>query len=127
MQNDPRQRHRSAFHRTRHRGLSYRVQADGSKRWYGYISGKGRVQLRASAEREAVAEYGDLRGKAAKGDTTDYGAAKHKLMLIGEEYLADVETRLKRGREHRRQFEKVIVPVRPSGHRLADRARSDHA
>ena len=57
-----------------------------------------------------MAEYGDLRGRSAKGDTTDYAAARRKLKLIGEEYLADAESGLKRGREHRRQFERVIVP-----------------
>ena len=101
---------RHTFHKSRHRGLSFRLQADGSRRYYGYLPGRGRVQLRASAEREAVAEYGDLRGRSAKGDTTDYAAARRKLRLIGEEYLADAESGLKRGREHRRQFERVIVP-----------------
>ena len=100
---------RHSFHKTRHRGLSYRVQADGSKGFYGYISGRGRVRLRATAEREAVAEYGDLRGRTAKGDTTDYAAAKRKLTLIGEEYLGDAESGLKRGKEHRR-FERVDRP-----------------
>ena len=45
---------RHTYFKTRHRGLSYRNQADGSKRFYGYLPGRGRVQLRATAEREAV-------------------------------------------------------------------------
>lgn len=98
------------FHKTRHRGLSYRVRLDGSKSFYGYLPGRGRVLLRASGEREAVSEYGDLRGRSSKGDRTDYRAAKRRLEAIGEEYLADAESGLKRGAEHRRQFEKVIVP-----------------
>jgi integrase len=110
MQPDPKKRHRSAFHKTRHRGLSYRVQADGRRRYYGYLPGRGRTQLRATAEREAVAEFGHLRGRAAKGDLTDFRASKRTVEQIGNEYLNDSEGGLRRGKEHRRQFEQVIVP-----------------
>jgi integrase len=106
----PGQIDRHSYVKTRHRGLSYRFQADGSKKFYGYLAGRGRVQLRATAEREAVAEYGDLRGKTAKGEQTDYSAAKRKVKVLGEEYLTDAESGLKRGKEHRRAFEKEIVP-----------------
>jgi integrase len=62
---------RSARHghrKTRHRGLSYRLLADGSKRFYGYVPRRGRVLLRATSERAAVAEYGDLRGRVGRGE-----------------------------------------------------------
>ena len=106
----PGQIDRHSYVKTRHRGLSYRFQADGSKKFYGYLAGRGRVQLRATAEREAVAEYGDLRGKTAKGETTDFSAARRKVKALGEEYLGDAESGLKRGKEHRRAFEVEIVP-----------------
>ena len=69
MQADsPKTADRHTYLKTRHRGLSYRLLADGSKRFYGYVPSKGRVQLRAATERHAVAEYGDLRGKVARGE-----------------------------------------------------------
>lgn len=82
---------RARFQKTRHRGLSYRVLADGSRRYYGFVPGQGRVQLRSSGERDAVAEIGELRGKAAKGERVapssirfadvaeDWLASKHRL------------------------------------------------
>jgi integrase len=109
MQQDPK-RHRSAFHSTRHRGLSFRLREDGSKAFYGYLPSRGRTQLKATGEREAVAEFGQLRGKAAKGELTDLRAAKRTVEQIGNEYLNDAESGLKRGREHRRQFRHAIVP-----------------
>lgn len=59
---------RSRYNRTRHRGLSYRFLADGSRRYYGYVPGRGRMPLPANGEREALAAYGELRGKAARGE-----------------------------------------------------------
>lgn len=59
---------RSTFHSTRHRGLSYRLLANGDKVWWGYVPGRGRVRLQARGEREALAEYGELRGKARNGE-----------------------------------------------------------
>lgn len=53
-------------HTTRHRGLSYRQRADGTKTFYGLLNGR-RVKLDATQQREAVAEYGELRGDVAKG------------------------------------------------------------
>jgi integrase len=58
---------RYSYRKTRHRGLSFRVRNDGTRTYYGYISRRGRVPLQARLERDAVAEYGDLRGKVAKG------------------------------------------------------------
>jgi integrase len=59
---------RSRYNKTRHRGLSYRLLAGGSRRHYGYVPGRGRVPLPGAGEREALAAYGELRGKAARGE-----------------------------------------------------------
>lgn len=57
---------RYARHATAHRGLSYRERADGSKTFHGLVDGR-RVRLDATGLRDAVAEFGELRGKVAKG------------------------------------------------------------
>jgi integrase len=59
---------RHSFHKTRHRGFTYRLLANGSKQFWGYIPGKGRVRLQAQAEREALAEWRDVCGRVAKGE-----------------------------------------------------------
>ena len=53
-------------HSTQHRGLSYRERSDGQKTFYGLVDGR-RMKLDAISLRDAVAEYGELRGKVAKG------------------------------------------------------------
>jgi integrase len=50
------------------RGFTYRYQAGGSKRFYGYVPGRGRVLLDARTQREARAEWDELRGKARRGE-----------------------------------------------------------
>jgi integrase len=106
----PGQIDRHTYFKTRHRGLSYRVQANGSRRYYGYLPGRGRVQLQSTAEREAVAEYGRLRGKgeAAVIDS------KKRLSVVAAEFF-DADSGRKRGKDFRRNFEREVEPV--LGHR----------
>jgi integrase len=104
---------RHTRHQTRHRGLFYRLKADGSRTYYGFVSGKGRVALKSGKEREALAEWNELRGKAARGERIP--TTKLKLAEVGEEHLREAEKELRRGVEYRRTFERVIVPV--LGHR----------
>lgn len=59
---------RHTFFKTRHRGFAYRFLADGSKVFWGYVPGKGRTRIQARGERDALAEWRDLCGKAAKGE-----------------------------------------------------------
>src|SRR5262245_32593869 len=65
MQNQPTDR--TAYISTRHRGLSYRLTAAGQRVYYGYIGSK-RTRLQGAIEREALAEWNELRGKAARGE-----------------------------------------------------------
>jgi integrase len=60
---------RHAYHPTRHRGFTFRHAADGSKIFHGYVPGRGRVRLEAPKERDALAEWNELRGKAGNGET----------------------------------------------------------
>jgi integrase len=54
---------RHTFHPTRHRGFTYRLRADGTKVFWGYVPGRGRVRLEAPTERNALEEWNELRGK----------------------------------------------------------------
>jgi integrase len=111
MSKDTVDRHR--FHKTRHRGFTYRLKADGSKAFYGFVQNRGRVRLKYSGERAALAEWHDLRGKVGKGEYTP--TTKKRFAEIGEEHIAEAEKELRRGKEYRRNFEREIVPV--LGHR----------
>lgn len=104
---------RHTFHKTRHRGFTYRLAADGSKRFYGFVPGRGRVALQSSGERAARAEWDELRGKVGKGEQV--ATTKKRLAEVGEEHLAGAEKRLKRGKEYRSAFERVVLPA--LGHR----------
>jgi integrase len=53
-------------HKTRHRGISYRVRSDGSRLYSVYAKGQY-VQV-DGGEREALALQADLRGKVARGE-----------------------------------------------------------
>jgi integrase len=53
-------------HTTRHRGISYRLRADGSRVYSVYI--KGTYRTVEGGEREALALQADLRGKVARGE-----------------------------------------------------------
>src|SRR5262249_33483268 len=51
---------------TRHRGISYRPRADGSRMYSVYF--QGRYVPVAGGEQEALAKQAELRGKAARGE-----------------------------------------------------------
>jgi integrase len=53
-------------HKTRHRGITYRVRADGSRTYSVYV--KGRYVPVEGGEREALALQAGLRGKVARGE-----------------------------------------------------------
>src|SRR5512133_1509057 len=53
-------------YRTRHRGVTYRARADGSRRYFVYARGKQHPV--EGGEREAMARQAELRGKVARGE-----------------------------------------------------------
>jgi integrase len=97
------------YHKTRHRGLSYRLLADGSRRYYGYVPQRGRVQLRGTGERDAVAEYGDIRGRAAKGERV--APANVRFAAVAEEWL-ESKHRLRAWtrKTYREALDLVLIP-----------------
>jgi integrase len=60
---------RHTYHRTAHRGFSFRFAGDGSKIFHGYVPSRGRVRLEATTQRAALSEWNELRGKAGNGET----------------------------------------------------------
>jgi integrase len=53
-------------HKTRHRGVTYRERADGSRQYFVYAQGKQHPV--EGGEREAVARQAELRGRVARGE-----------------------------------------------------------
>lgn len=68
IQADPQKPRVSPFkrHKTRHRGITYRVRAGGSRQYFVYA--QGRQHPVSGAEREAVAKQAELRGRVARGE-----------------------------------------------------------
>jgi integrase len=52
--------------KTRHRGITYRVKADGSRTYYVYVA--GRFLAVDGGEKEALAKQAELRGRRARGE-----------------------------------------------------------
>jgi integrase len=100
---------RHGYQKTRHRGLSYRFLADGSRRYYGYVPGRGRVPLSGSGEREALSAYGDLRGRAARGEKI--APANVRFRDLAEEWL-ESKHRLRPStrRNYRESLDLVLLP-----------------
>lgn len=105
---------RHSYFKTRHRGLSYRFQADGSKRYYGYVPGRGRVVLQARGERDALAEYGELRGKVGRGEKVP--PRNVRVRDVAENWLAS-RTRLRRRTREDYQSALRLVVLPALGHR----------
>jgi integrase len=100
---------RHTFHKTRHRGFTYRLAADGSKVFYGFVPGKGRVKLQATAEREARAEWDEIRGKASKGETLP--DRKARFAEVAEAWFAS-KTKLRRSTHdlYRSALDNYLLP-----------------
>lgn len=65
------------YWKTKHRGLSYRLRGDGSKTFYGVVDSR-RVKLVSTTERDALAEYSELRVKKSKGEVVAPSAVKFR-------------------------------------------------
>lgn len=102
---------RTTFRPTRHRGLSWRPRRGGERTFYGYVSGRGRVRLNATAEREAVAEYGELRGKIAKGEKIAPASARFR--DVAEQWYEGKTNRLRLWtlKGYRASLDKEVLPT----------------
>jgi integrase len=74
---------RHTRHKTRHRGITYRLLADGSRTYSVYV--KGRYVQVEGGEREALALQADLRGKVARGERVT--PAKVTFADVAEEWF----------------------------------------
>lgn len=100
---------RHGYQKTRHRGLCYRFLADGSRRYYGYVPGRGRVPLPGRGEREALSAYGELRGKAARGERV--APAKVRFRELAEEWFASKHRlRPSTRQNYRKSLDLVLLP-----------------
>ncbi len=101
---------RSTYHRTSHRGLSYQVRADGSKAFFGYAHGR-RVLLTSTLERDAVAEYGEIRGKVAKG--VKLAPAGIRLSEVAQDWIDQKNGRLREmtRRLYQASLDNEIIPA----------------
>jgi integrase len=71
-------------HKTRHRGVTYRVRADGSRQYFVYAQGKRHPV--DGGEREAVVKQAELRGRVARGEKL--APANVRFGALAEEWFA---------------------------------------
>jgi integrase len=114
---------RHTYMKTRHRGFAFRYQADGSKRFVGYVPGRGRVLLESRTEREALAAWNELRGKAGNGETIP--KRNVKLRDIEPQWWELKQRKLRSSTitEYRAALDLVHLPL--FGHRLLNTIDAD--
>lgn len=94
-------------HTTRHRGVTYRKRADGSRTYSVYWAGS--YVPAGTTEEEAIAKQAELRGKKARGEVVI--AAKRTFAEVAAEHLADVELKEGWAKEYRRMLKSAILPA----------------
>jgi integrase len=95
-------------HRTRYRGISYRLRADGSRLYSVYF--QGRYLAVRGGENEALAKQAELRGKAARGETVVV-ATKMTFAEIAEQwYDSKRHLRPYTRRSYRSYLDRILIP-----------------
>jgi integrase len=89
----PVSRDRHTYNSSGIEGLTFRWLANGSKKFYGYIPGRGRVPLSARKVREARAEWDELRGKAGRGEKI--APRNVRFGVLAEEWFESKKDRLR--------------------------------
>jgi integrase-like protein len=92
--------------RTRHRGVSYRVRADGSKSCSVYCAGRW-VSVQGG-EREAVRVQAELRAKRARGERVTPSAVT--FAELAEAWLASKRVRRWTRMGYRASLDNVLLP-----------------
>jgi integrase len=96
------------FHKTRHRGFGYRLRADGSKTFYGFVPGRGRVKLEAPAFQAALEEWNEIRGKGKGAKLPDRNV---RFDQMAEQWLASKRRLARSTRElYRMALDTVLLP-----------------
>src|SRR5205823_1824757 len=101
---DPQKRNK-----TRHRGISYRERADGSRSYAVYSDGK--YVAVQGGEREALAVQADLRGRRARGERVVVND-RTKLAQLAEEWFESKSVRLRprTATDYRAALDLVLIP-----------------
>jgi hypothetical protein len=94
-------------HRTRYRGISYRVRADGSRLYSIYF--QGNYIAVEGGENEALAKQAELRGKAARGERHVL-PAKMTFEEVAEIWLESKRVRPYTRRNYRASLDNVLLP-----------------
>jgi integrase len=95
-------------HKTRHRGIVYRLR-DGGQRTYYVYANAGYVAA-GGTEREAVAKQAELRGKAARGERVIV-ATKATFEEVGEQWYESKHRLRRRTKEnYRSSLDNVLIP-----------------
>lgn len=93
--------------KTRHRGISYRLRADGSRSYSVYIRGTYRPVV--GGEREALALQAELRGKVARGERIRPSTAT--FAAVAEEWFASKrKLRPWTRKSYRDSLDRIILP-----------------
>jgi integrase len=101
---------RDTFHKDpRRRGFGYQLRADGSKTFYGWVPGRGRVKLEARHERQALEEWNEIRGKGKGAKLPDRNV---RFELVAEEWYASKRKLRRSTRElYRLSLDTVLLPA----------------
>jgi integrase len=103
---------RDTYHPTGTRGLSYLLRGDGTKKFYGYAKGRGRVPLQAPTKAEAKDEWHDLCRKASKSKPVDRSLSKKTVAEFVELWWAcpteELRPRYRNEREVRRYLDYTV-------------------
>jgi integrase len=91
QERNPSQKGREVRHETRHRGISYRVNADGTRTYSVYYEpnrklGKSPYVLAGTTEQQALARQAELRHKKARGERVIL-PSKRTVREVGEEWF----------------------------------------
>jgi integrase len=94
-------------HKTRHRGITYRTKAGGSRSYYVYAG--GRFLTVEGGEKEALAKQAELRGKLARGERLASRSAK--FAEVAEEWYASKrKLRPWTRKNYRAALDRVLLP-----------------
>jgi integrase len=94
--------------KTRHRGITYRLRADGSRSYYVYVN--GRFLAVEGGEKQALTKQAELRGRQARGEWVAPGPVKFK--QAAEEWF-ESKRRLRpwTRKNYRSSLDRVLLPA----------------
>ena len=107
--------------KTRHRGITYRLRADGSRTYYVYAA--GRFIAVDGGEKQALAKQAELRGRVARGERVASKPVKFK-QAAEEWFESKRHLRLWTRRSYRSALDRVLLPR--FGHLKLGQITPDH-